>query len=358
MVALVVGEFQISRGGNWMKKLPVLLLALIFVTLPGCSESQSDSESNGSDPSSVDDSSETSTPEDPNAWYEDCPVDEREQRMVDVGEVTLNVACRGSGPTVVFLHGFPEFHYSWNGVMDELVGDYRLIAPDQRGYNLSDKPEEVDAYAIPKLTQDILNLLPLVSRDPVILVAHDWGGPIGWMVAHTEGAHIRAFLAANGPHPLRFSFLIQTDDEQREASSYMNFFRSPGAEDILTADYWASSFSEFLSEEDLVIYREAWSQPGAMAGGLNWYRANGLDYNETQAAMADMLPKVKVPTSVMWGLDDSAVLPSNAEGLDIYVEDLEVETFEGVDHWIEHRIPEEVARVIRALDTRAQSSSP
>ena len=89
-----------------------------------------------------------------------------------------------------------------------------------------------------------------------------------------------------------------------------------------------------------------------MAGGLNWYRANSLDYIETQELISDLLPKVKVPTSVMWGLDDTAVLASNAEGLDIYVEDIEVETFPGIDHWIQHRIPEEVARVIRALDRR------
>ena len=341
-----------------MKNHFVLLLGFVFFCVAGCSESQNENSDSPQDESSsqtTDEETDSETlPVDSNAWHEDCPVDEREQRMIDVGEVSLNVACRGSGPTVVFLHGFPEFHYSWDAVMDELATEFRLIAPDQRGYNISDKPEDIDSYTIPKLTQDIVNLLPLVSKDPVILVAHDWGGPIGWMVAHTQDAHIRAFLAANGPHPLRFSFLIQTDDAQRDASSYMSFFRSPGAETVLTADYWAESFSEFLSDQDLEIYRDAWSQPGAMTGGLNWYRANSLDYTATQALMADLLPKVEVPTSVMWGLDDTAVLPSNAEGLDIYVEDLQVETFPGVDHWIEHRIPGEMARVIRGLDARAQ----
>ena len=326
----------------------------------GCSESQSENDVQPGEETPTDtgtDTTDTSDtqPEtvDPNAWHDDCPADEREQRMIDVGDVTLNVACRGSGQTIVFLHGFPEFHYGWDKVMDELALDYRLVAPDQRGYNLSDKPEEVDDYTIPHLTQDIVNLLPLVSPDPVILVAHDWGGPIGWMVAHTPDAHIRGFIAANGPHPLRFSYLIENDPAQEAASGYMGFFRSSGAEAVLTADYWSTSFSEFLSDEDLAIYREAWSQPGAMTGGLNWYRANSLDYAETQALMTDLLPKVKVPTTVMWGLDDSAVLATNAEGLGAYVEDLEVETFEGVDHWIGHRIPAEVARVIRAVDARA-----
>ena len=339
-----------------MKLHTAVWFAFICLLFSGCSTSQSENtdqagEETPADPTdSLDEEPETV---DPNAWHDDCPADEREQRMIDVGDVTLNVACRGSGQTIVFLHGFPEFHYGWDKVMDELALEYRLIAPDQRGYNLSDKPEEVDDYTIPHLTQDIVNLLPLVSADPVILVAHDWGGPIGWMVAHTPDAHIRGFIAANGPHPLRFSYLIENDPAQEAASGYMSFFRSPGAETILTADYWSNSFSEFLSDEDLAIYREAWSQPGAMTGGLNWYRANSLDYAETEALMAGLLPKVTVPTAVMWGLDDSAVLATNAEGLDAYVEDLEVETFEGVDHWIGHRIPAEVARVIRDVDARA-----
>ena len=204
-----------------------------------------------------------------NAWHEDCPVDEREQRMIEVGEVRLNVACRGSGPTIVFLHGFPEFHYGWHPVMDLLAEEFRLVAPDQRGYNLSDKPAEVDAYALPKLTDDILRLLPLVSREPVILVAHDWGGPVGWLVAHTPDAHIRGFISTNGPHPLRFAALIANDPAQQMASSYMNLFRSPTAEAVMTPAALAQQFN-FLSADDLAIYREAWNQPGAITGGLNW----------------------------------------------------------------------------------------
>jgi len=362
MVALVVGSSQVYLGRIFMKQRVVVWLGFLFLLCVGCSESQNETSDDLSGESTTESENDQTgaedTPVDPNVWHEDCPVDEREQRMIDVGEVRLNVACRGSGPTIVFLHGFPEFHYAWDKVMDELATEFRLIAPDQRGYNLSDKPEEVEAYTIPKLTQDIVNLLPLVSPDPVILVAHDWGGPIGWMVAHTPEAHIRGFVATNGPHPLRFSYLIENDPDQASASSYMQFFRSSAAESIVTPDYWASSFSEFLSEEDLEIYREAWSQPGAITGGLNWYRANELDFQVTQALMVDLLPKVVVPTVVMWGLDDSAVLASNAEGLDEYVEDLKVETYEGIDHWIEHHIPGEIARVVRELNTGEDSDNP
>jgi len=274
--------------------------------------------------------------------------------MIDVGAVSLNVTCRGSGPTIVFLHGFPEFSYSWDKVMDLLDTEYRLVAPDQRGYNLSDKPEAVEDYELPLLVDDIRALLPLVSPDPVLLVAHDWGGPVGWLVAH-HGEHVRGFMSTNGPHPQRFADLIATDPEQQAASAYMDFFRTPGFEDYLAADDYAelaSWFDGLLSEEDLAIYKAAWAQEGALTGGLNWYRANDLQPDTSKDLLSGLGP-VTAPVSVLWGLDDTAVLPSNAEGLDDYALDLEVSTHPGVDHWIEHRIPEEIAAALRTLDARA-----
>jgi epoxide hydrolase 4 len=286
-------------------------------------------------------------------WHEACPLDTIEERLIDVGDVTLNVGCRGSGPTVVFLHGFPEFHYSWKRVMDELASEYRLVAPDQRGFNLSDKPADIAAYKIQHLMDDIRLLIPKVSPDPVLLVGHDWGGPVGWMVAHHPEAGVRGYLAVNGPHPHRFATLIENDPAQKEASAYMDFFRMEGSEDFLTPDYFAQDFASFLTEDELARYVEAWSQPGAITGGLNWYRANSLAVSDVEEGMASLLEQIPFPVSVLWGLDDAFVLPQNAEGLEVYAPDLVVETFAGVDHWIEHRIPEEVARAIRELDARS-----
>ena len=290
----------------------------------------------------------------PTQWHTDCPADDVEERVLNVGEVRLNVACRGAGPTIVFLHGFPEFHYGWYQVMDALAADYRLVAPDQRGYNLSDKPEDVDAYALERLTTDIVNLLPLVSADPVLLVAHDWGGPVGWLVAHTPGAHIRGFVSTNGPHPVRFIQLIANDPAQQMASEYMTFFRSAGAEAFFTPDRLTQDFG-FLDPAALTRYQAAWAQPGAITGGLNWYRANALREEDIEGIMTGRSPTVPVPTVVMWGLDDAYVLPANAEGLEAWVPDLTVETFPGVDHWIAHRIPEEIARVLRTLDAETRT---
>jgi pimeloyl-ACP methyl ester carboxylesterase len=328
-----------------MMRLNSLLMALLCTAcLPG----------KPGDPAKGDEAADTAASD--GTWHEPCPVDERAQRMIDVGEVRLNVACRGEGPTVVFLHGFPEFHYSWNAVMDELAEEYRLIAPDQRGYNISDKPEAVEDYALPRLTKDIVNLLPLVSAEPVILVAHDWGGPVGWVVAHTPDAHVRALLAANGPHPLRFAALLETDPDQQAASSYMDLFRSEGAESLMTPDALGALLAGVVSEADMVLYKEAWAQPGAITGGLNWYRANTISTVAMEAVMVGLDPTIGFPVSVMWGLDDTAVLPQNAEGLEPYASDLEVQTFAGVDHWIEHRIPADIAEAIRSLDARSTGS--
>ena len=334
--------------------LPVLLFAACSSKEPSAPDEA------GGDSAAVVDSGEalpSDTADPGELWHGPCPVDAYESRTMAVNGVNLNVACRGAGETtVVFLHGFPEWHYSWDAVIDELVGEYRLIAPDQRGYNTSDKPDELSDYALPVLAEDITQLLPLVSAEPVILVAHDWGGPVGWMVAHglrdaETPPHVGGFVAANGPHPVRFAELIATDPEQQAASSYMDFFRSEAADTALTPEVLAGWF-DFLSEADLALYVEAWSQPGAIPGGLNWYRANTLDEESAAQWLALMNPTIEVPVTVLWGLDDDAVLPQNAEGLEPYASDLVVETFEGVDHWIEHRIPQEVARAIREVHGR------
>ena len=315
-----------------------MLLLLACTSTPLDDSASSDSASSDSDA--------------PYTWTEACPVEVAEQRMVDVGEVSLNVACRGDGPVVVFLHGFPEWHHAWNPVMDELATEYRLIAPDQRGYNLSDKPSDLQDYALPKLVADIQALLPIVSDEPVLLVAHDWGGPVGWLVAHDNTSHVRGFMSTNGPHPQRFAELILNDPAQAEASAYMDFFRSEAANDVLTPQVLSTWFP-FLSDEDLVLYQAAWGQPDAIKSGLHWHRANDLTIDAAQALLKGTGP-VEVPTTVLWGEDDDAVLVQNSTELEAFATDLQVQTFEGVDHWIEHRIPGEVADAVRDLDARAR----
>ena len=274
-------------------------------------------------------------------WLEDCPIESPELRMVDVGDVTLQVACQGKGPTIVLLHGFPEFWYSWKKTMNELAGSYRLIVPDQRGYNISDKPSEIASYESATLVSDISHLISKVSEDPVVMVGHDWGGPIAWGTTHDNPDMVRLMISANGPHPDIMTNLLLTDPEQQEASSYMDWFIQEDTEETLINNDCAmldSFFDGVLDEEEREVYHEAWLQEDAIKSGLNWYRAN---LAENGAMISDVT--IDVPTLVLWGLADTALLPQQLDGLDAYAPDIEVVTYEGVSHWIEHEIPTEIA---------------
>lgn len=317
------------------------------------SESGSDSGVDGADDASEPEVAEdASEPEgvDPEAtWFEDCPTDTLEERFIVAGNTPLNVACMGSGPTVVFLHGFPEFHYSWKPVMDLLATEFRLVAPDQRGYNTSDKPQEVEAYTLKLLGEDILNLLPKISEEPVILVGHDWGGPVGWYVAHSEGAHVRGYVAANGPHPTRFADLIMNDPEQASASEYMGFLSNASFAANLTPEFLLEGLVPYLSEAEQELYLTAFSQPGAVVGMTHWYGANAKDPSLMIEIMETLSAKTLVPVHVLFGELDEFVLKQNAEGLEAYVDDLQVTFLPEDGHWVNFTAADAIADGVRGM---------
>ena len=278
-------------------------------------------------------------------WSEPCPSDAPEFRRVDVGEVELNVACQGDGPTIVLLHGFPEYWRGWAEVMDRLAGSYRLIAPDQRGYNVSDKPEGIEAYETERLIADVAGLIDQVSSEPVVLVGHDWGGAVAWPTASRHSERIRGLVIANAPHPDVFARLLASSAEQQRASGYIGLFVSPEAESVLSGnDYGVlrGIFTGILDDAELALYREAWAQPGALTAMLNWYRATFA--NPSPTALENV--RIDVPTLVLWGMRDTALLPVNLDGLEDYVPDLRIERFETATHWIAHEEPDGVARAI------------
>lgn len=284
-------------------------------------------------------------PADP--WAEGCAVDAPEFRTIDVGEVSLHVACQGAGPTVLLMHGFPEFWRSWAGVMDELAGEYRLVAPDLRGYNTSDKPLEVEDYRLDALLPDVAGLIDALGG-PVTLVGHDWGGGLAWAAAGEYPDRIDQLVIMNAPHMNVFGELLANDPEQQEAFSYLDLFVTPGFEDSMVVNDFGllkASMGDALSDAELEHYKTAWGQPRAIEGGLNWYRANftdGLPNTEREL-------HVDVPTLVLWGMDDEALLPRNLDGLWAYVSDLTTQEVPGADHWITHRVPEVIAESIRGV---------
>ena len=300
----------------------------------------------------------------------------------EVNGVRLHYVRAGKGPLVVFLHGFPEFWYEWKNQIAEFSKDHTVVAPDMRGYNLSSKPTELSAYQIPHLVEDVRalasELMKSTGGSTFTLVAHDWGGVVAWVFAALHPEMLDKLVIVNAPHPTIFAKLLREDAAQQKASGYMLMFRSPQAEANLSADSYAALTAAVLggglkdgtvTPADKAAYIEAWSQPGALTGGLNYYRASGVGppppvdapaaatttagtataAGPPAAATANQPPPliVRVPTLVIWGEKDTALLPGNLEGLDQFVPTLTVRRIPDGTHWVVREKPAEVNRLIR-----------
>jgi epoxide hydrolase 4 len=288
----------------------------------------------------------------------------------DVNGVRLHYARAGRGPLIVFLHGFPEFWYEWKHQIAEFSRDHTVVAPDMRGYNLSSKPAELPEYAMPKLVEDVRalvsGLLKGSGRETFTLVGHDWGGVVAWVFAALHPEMLDKLAIVNAPHPTIFGRLLSEDPAQQQASQYMLMFRGPQAEETLSANSYAMLTSLVLgaglkdgtvTEADRKMYVDAWSQPGALTGGLNYYRASGLGprpaaTSEGPSQRVEAMI-VKVPTLVVWGEKDTALLVSNLDGLDRVVPTLTIKRIPDGTHWVVREKPAEVNRLIRDfLDPR------
>lgn len=287
----------------------------------------------------------------------------------EVNGLKLHYVARGEekAQAILFLHGFPEFWYAWRDQLAEFGKDHRAVALDMRGYNLSAKPPKVEDYAVPLLVADVKAMLDRLSPGrKAILVGHDWGGAIAWAFAIAHPEYLEKLVIINAPHPGVFSRELKSNPAQQKASGYMVMFRSEQAEGILSANNYAAltgiftrtSKPDVFTEEDRRAYIKAWSQPGALTGGLNYYRAARIGppaaSADVTAEKADPVPitpgaslTVKVPTLVIWGEKDTALLTGNLDGLGGYVPDLQIKRIPQASHWVVHEEPELVNRYIR-----------
>ena len=278
--------------------------------------------------------------------------------------VTLNVALAGpeDAPPVILLHGFPESHRTWRGVAPLLEDSFRLIMPDQRGFAGSDRPFDVDEYETDKLIGDIFALAEALGVERFALVGHDWGGAIAWPAAMRNDPRLTKLAIVNAPHPLIFQKSLIEDADQRAASQYINWFRVPAAEKAIEAMGFEAFFQKTfmshvelasVSEEEKQQYIAEWSQPGGMLPMLNWYRATKLIVPPPGATVAvpDFLlrafPKIHVPTLVVWGMKDPALLPLQLEGLEALVDDLTVVKLPDAGHFAPWEAPDQVASALR-----------
>ncbi len=289
-------------------------------------------------------------------------VPQRKDEYATVNGVRLHYVTQGSGQVALFLHGFPEFWYAWKDQLAEFGKTHQAIALDMRGYNLSDKPTKVEDYAIPTLLADIKAFLAQVSPGrKAILVAHDWGGALAWGYAALYPETLEKLVIINAPHPTVFSRELQSNPAQQKASAYMTLFLSADAEKFLSANRYAalvagvfgsSTRPDVFTEEDRNAYLAAWAQPGALTGGLNYYRAAQLGppsaTDKAASALTAMsLPNIDVPTLVIWGEKDTALLTGNLEGLDRYVSHLTIKRIPNGSHWVVHEEPQTVNAMIR-----------
>jgi pimeloyl-ACP methyl ester carboxylesterase len=275
--------------------------------------------------------------------------------------VRLHYVSRGTGPLIIFLHGFPEFWYAWRDQLVEFGRDHRAVAVDMRGFNLSSKPTGVEAYEIRALVEDIRALADHLGAPKFVLVGHDWGGGVAWAFAMAHPERLEKLVIINATHPAMLARELAQNPVQQRASQYMLLFRSPDAERILSANNYArllASFSDLrqpgtFTSADSAEYVSAWSQPGALTGGLNYYRAARV--GPPTPGTAPWVPKwapnsdmrVSVPTLVIWGEQDRFLVPDNLTGLEAYVPNLTVKRIPDATHWVVRERPAEVSALIR-----------
>jgi pimeloyl-ACP methyl ester carboxylesterase len=289
-----------------------------------------------------------------------------QQRIALSTGVTLNVALAGprDAPPVLLLHGFPESHRTWRNQIEDLSRDHFVVAPDQRGFAGSDRPEGVEHYETDKIIADAMALMDALEVKHFTLAGHDWGGAVAWAAALTHPLRVRRLVIVNAPHPLIFQKSLIEDEAQREASQYITYLRSPAAEGAIAAMgleaflgklLLSHSDSTKLPEEERQAYVEEWKQPGVITSMLNWYRATRIVVpapgEEAKAPLWTHapFPALRMPTLVVWGLKDPALLPLQLDGLDELVKDLRVVRSSTAGHFITWEEPGTVTGAMRAF---------
>lgn len=274
--------------------------------------------------------------------------------FAQIGGIKLHYAKAGDGEKLVLLlHGFPEFWYSWRYQLNDLSNEYTVIAPDMRGYNLSDRPEDVSAYEIDNLCDDVIGLIDHLGYEKAAVVGHDWGAGVAWAVGGRNPEKVSKLACLQVP-PASIWKKNQTL-KQFFASWYMFFFQLPKLPEWLLTrnDYQklavalktTTAKKGVISSEDVEKYKKAWSEPGAITAALNYYRANII---KRMFGKSQKPEKIKVPTLFIYGEQDSAVLPQTVEGVGDFIEAeyTELRIPESA-HWVQVEAREKVTDALR-----------
>jgi len=264
--------------------------------------------------------------------------------------IHASVAGPRDGPVVMLLHGFPEFWHGWQRQIEPLVAaGFRVIVPDQRGYNLSSKPIGVAAYALTELVSDVIAIADQLGQEKIFLAGHDWGAAVAWSAALLHPQRIAKLVVVNVPHPSVMRRFMMKHTRQMLRSWYIFFFQLPYLPEAFFSAFHfrigersllRSSRPGTFSPEDLAQYRSAWSQPGALTGMINWYRA----LFRFRTKFPDRT--VRIPTRILWGERDAFLLPEMAQESLRYCTNAELFTFAGASHWLQHEEPARVSELL------------
>ncbi|MFT4994281.1 MAG: pimeloyl-ACP methyl ester carboxylesterase [Paraglaciecola sp.] len=289
-----------------------------------------------------------------------------EHNYVDVEGINIHYVeaqpddARG---TLVFLHGFPEHWATWQAQLDYFSEHYRVIAPDLPGYNLSDKPQATEFFQVANLIRILATFIQTVVPDEkVYLIAHDWGGAIAWPLTAFYPRLFEKLIILNAAHPSLFTREMIHNPLQRQKSEYIHELIAQDAVKHLSANHFAYlrnlTFAGMrpgtLDTAKKLAYEQAWSQPGAVNGMLQYYRAmpqlapsekNNSGSARLFTSTTEMkIPNIRinVPTLILWGEQDQAFVLENIQGIEEYVADCRIKRFPHASHWLQHELPDEV----------------
>jgi len=283
-----------------------------------------------------------------------------EFNFIEANGIRIHTAQYGpvDGPLVLLLHGFPEYWRAWIKQIEPLAeAGFRVVVPDQRGYNLSDKPKGVEAYRIGTLAADVVGLIDALGREKAMLAGHDWGAAVAWQTAIQYPQRLEKLAILNVPHPAVMMRTLQKSLRQILKSWYIFYFQIPFLPEwIMSRGNYApmrrmmkaSSGHDTFSEADLDHYVQAWSQPGALTAMLNWYRAvfrqamRSLSRDEKQPSVR----RVQVPTLMLWGVKDIALSRQMAQPSIELCDQGRLIFFENATHWVQHDEPDGVTQIL------------
>ncbi|MEM8488636.1 MAG: alpha/beta hydrolase [Bacteroidota bacterium] len=268
--------------------------------------------------------------------------DDVEHKYADNNGVKIHYAAMGEGPLIVFIHGFPDYWYSWHYQMEALKDTYRVVALDTRGYNKSDKPEKQEDYDMRLLVQDVAAVIQAEGEEKAIIVGHDWGGVIAWNFVMALPQMAEQLVIVNLPHPRGITRELANNPEQQANSQYARNFQQPNSHENLSPEILAGIVTQ--DDESRARYTEAFSN-SSINGMMNYYRQN-YPRVDVEAAPPEM-PNVTVPVLQFHGLDDKALhhhgLNNTWEWLD---KDYTLVTIPNVGHWAHHEVPELVTETM------------